>query len=166
MAVMAKWNGRSWEVSPWRLAALTGLSTSLKLKKETNEDKDGSNPSNVKGYEAQGLNFDFEVSTAAGGDPRAEFEAWRGLVGQTAPFYLGGRRFGPSRIQLSEVSLGDVVLDNSGRMRMAKISLKFDQNGPLSLQNTRGPAGIGSGTSTASAVNVGPSAAEKAAHKY
>lgn len=162
---MAQWNGRSWEVSPWRLAALTGLSTSLKLKKDTNEDKDGGNPTNVKGYEAQGLGFDYEVSTATGGDPRAEFEEWQRLVGQTAPFYLGGRRFGPSRIQLSEVSLGDVLLDHAGRMRSAKISLKFEQNGPLSLQNTRGPAGIGTSRSVASAVSVGPSAAEKAARK-
>ena len=165
MAVMAEWHGRSWEVSPWRLAALTGLSTSLKLKKDTNEDKDGGNPTNVKGYEAQGLSFEYEVSTAAGGDPRAEFEAWQRLVGQTAPFYLGGRRFGPSRIQLVEVSLGDVTLNNQGRMLLAKISLKFEQNGPLSLQSARGPAGIGTSRSVASAARVGPSAAEKAARK-
>ena len=165
MAVMAQWNGRSWEVSPWRLAALTGLSTSLKIKKNTNEDKDGKNPANVMGYEGQGIKFDYEVSTAAGGAPRTEFEEWQRLVGETAPFYLGGRRFGPSRLQLTEVSLGDVVLDNSGRMRMAKISLTFEQNGPLSLQQPQGPAGIGTGRSTASAVSVGPSAAEKLAHK-
>ncbi|EDS09928.1 hypothetical protein [Anaerotruncus colihominis] len=165
MAVMAEWHGRSWEVSPWRLAALAGLSTSLKLKKDTNEDKDGGNPTNVKGYEAQGLSFDYEASTAAGGDPRAEFEAWQRLVGQTAPFYLGGRRFGPSRIQLVEVSLGDVTFSNQGRMLLAKISLKFEQNGPLSLQSTREPAGIGTSRSVVSAARVGPSAAEKAARK-
>lgn len=165
MAVMAEWHGRSWEVSPWRLAALAGLSTSLKLKKDTNEDKDGGNPTNVKGYEAQSLSFDYEASTAAGGDPRAEFEAWQRLVGQTAPFYLGGRRFGLSRIQLVEVSLGDVTFSNQGRMLLAKISLKFEQNGPLSLQSTREPAGIGTSRSVVSAARVGPSAAEKAARK-
>ena len=165
MAVMAEWHGRSWEVSPWRLAALAGLSTSLKLKKDTNEDKDGGNPTNVKGYEAQGLSFDYEASTAAGGDPRAEFEAWQRLVGQTAPFYLGGRRVGPGRSQPGGGSLGDGAFSNQGRMLLAKISLKFEQNGPLSLQSTRGPAGIGTSRSVVSAARVGPSAAEKAARK-
>ena len=123
MAIMAQWRGMRWEISPNMIKAIAGLSTSYKLKASTDED----GRRKVEGFELQPLSLDYDVSDAAGGSPRAEFEAWEGLVGQIGPFYLGGRRFGPRSVQLDEVSIGDLVLDNFGRIRSAKISLKFTE---------------------------------------
>lgn len=123
MAVMAQWRGMRWEISPRMIKAIAGLSTSYKLKASTDENGQRT----VEGFELQPLSFDYDVSDAAGTDPRAEFEVWEGLVGQTGPFYLGGRRFGPRSVQLDEVSIGSIELDNAGRIRSAKISLKFTE---------------------------------------
>lgn len=91
---MAQWRSMRWEISPNMIKAIAGLSTSYKLKASTDED----GRRKVEGFELQPLSLDYDVSDAAGGSPRAEFEAWEGLVGQIGPFYLGGRRFGPRSV--------------------------------------------------------------------
>ena len=106
MAIMAQWRGMRWEISPNMIKAIAGLSTSYKLKASTDED----GRRKVEGFELQPLSLDYDVS-----------------VGQIGPFYLGGRRFGPRSVQLDEVSIGDLVLDNFGRIRSARISLKFTE---------------------------------------
>ena len=42
MSVMASWNGKTWGVSPERIAALNGVSASVELDTENSDDKAGS----------------------------------------------------------------------------------------------------------------------------
>ena len=112
MAVMASWNGKTWGVSSQRIAALNGVSSSVELDTENSDDKAGSPATKA---------------SAVGGDARGEFESWTALVGQYAPFYLAGRRFGPANLQLTGVSLSDTTLDNLGRILKGKITINLTE---------------------------------------
>lgn len=96
MPVMASWNGKTWGVSPERIAALNGVSASVELDTENSDDKAGSPATKTKALKLQSMSFDFDLGVAVGCDVRGEYESWTALVGQYAPFYLGGTRFGPA----------------------------------------------------------------------
>lgn len=151
MAVMAKWRTKTWEVSPKKVTALSGLSTSSKIKAETNTDLENSPATNERGKELVPLSFETQLHSAAGVDVRAEYESWVELVGKTGPFYLAGKKFGPT-MQLQEVTLTDVQLDDLGRMRTAKLSFNFEEYNPAT---TTVPA------TSNSALNVGAKTASK-----
>jgi hypothetical protein len=128
MAVMAQWQGKKWEVSPERIIALEGLTTSYKLKAETNNDAAGSPSLNERGRELQPLAFTMMISDAAGVDVQAEITSWGGLVGSAGPFILAGNRFGPEKFALTEVGVTETKIDDLGRIRAAKIALTFIEN--------------------------------------
>ena len=48
MSVMASWNGKTWGVSPERIAALNGVSASVELDTENSDDKAGSPATKTK----------------------------------------------------------------------------------------------------------------------
>ena len=98
MAVMASWNGKTWGVSSQRIAALNGISHSVELDTENSDDKAGSPATKTKALKLQSMSFDFDLAAAVGCDVRSEYESWTALVGQYAPFYLAGRRFGPANL--------------------------------------------------------------------
>ena len=123
MSVMASWNGKTWGVSPERIAALNGVSASVELDTENSDDKAGSPATKTKALKLQSMSFDFDLGVAVGCDVRGEYESWTALVGQYAPFYLGGTRFGPANLQLTGVSLGDTTVDNFGRILKGKITI-------------------------------------------
>ena len=127
MAVMASWNGKTWGVSSQRIAALNGVSSSVELDTENSDDKAGSPATKTKALKLQSMSFDFDLASAVGGDARGEFESWTSLVGQYAPFYLAGRRFGPANLQLTGVSLSDTTLDNFGRILKGKITINLTE---------------------------------------
>lgn len=173
MAIMAKWGGKSWEVSRRKIAALNGVTASVELDTENNDDKAGSPSTKTKALKLQTFNFDFELASVAGCDVRKEYESWTALVGQYAPFYLGGRRFGPPKLQLTGVSLGDTTVDNIGRILMGKISItltEFAEEASSKKASTGGSSKSAAGVSTGvgsrlSAVSVGASSSDKAARK-
>lgn len=127
MAVMASWNGKTWGVSSQRIAALNGISHSVELDTENSDDKAGSPATKTKALKLQSMSFDFDLAAAVGCDVRSEYESWTALVGQYAPFYLAGRRFGPANLQLTAVSLSDTKLDNLGRILTGKITIKLTE---------------------------------------
>ncbi len=127
MAVMASWNGKTWGVSSQRIAALNGISYSVELDTENSDDKAGSPATKTKALKLQSMSFDFDLAAAVGCDVRSEYESWTALVGQYAPFYLAGRRFGPANLQLTGVSLSDTTLDNFGRILKGKITIKLTE---------------------------------------
>ena len=156
MAVMASWNGKTWGVSSQRIAALNGVSHSVALDTENSDD--------------------FDLAAAVGCDVRSEYESWTALVGQYAPFYLAGRRFGPANLQLTGVSLSDTKLDNLGRILTGKITIKLTEYAEeaSSKKATAGssnggsssPAGVSTGVGPRlSAITVGASSRDKAAKK-
>ena len=124
------------------------------------------------------MSFDFDLAAAVGCDVRSEYESWTALVGQYAPFYLAGRRFGPANLQLTGVSLSDTKLDNLGRILTGKITIKLTEyaeeasskkaSSGKSSSSSKSAAGIATykelGISS-SAVNVGASSSAKASKK-
>jgi len=148
---MAKWRTKKWEVSTKKVTALSGLSTSAKIKAETNADLENSPSTNERGMELVPLSFETQLHSAAGVDVRAEYESWVDLVKKSGTFFLAGKKFGPT-MQLQEVGLSDVQLDDFGRMRTAKLSLRFEEYNPTTVMVLA--------TST-SALNVGAKTASK-----
>lgn len=180
MAVMAKWNSKTWEVSGNRIAALNGVSASVKLNTENSDDKAGSPSTKTKALELQTMTFDFDLATVAGCDVRSEYESWTALVGEYAPFFLAGRRFGPENLQLTAVSLSDTTLNDFGQILKGKISITLTEYAEeaSSKKATAGSTSSTGGSKTAagiatynelgiqsSAVSVGASSSAKAAKK-
>lgn len=163
MPVIAQWGPKTFEVSTEKIVAFGELSTSLKLKKQTNNDDSGSAPTNVRAYELQPLSFDLPVSDAVGVDVRGEYEEWLTLVGEVYPFYLGGQPFGPDNLQLSAVDLTGKV-DGFGRIRHGVIKLDFSE-WAQEAASQKGRPGAYVTIQTSSAVSVGPTADDKAAKK-
>lgn len=170
MAVMAKWSNKTWGVSSRRIAALNGVSASVELDTENNDDKAGSPATNTKALKLQSFNFDFDLAAVAGCDVRSEYESWVAMVGIYAPFYLAGRRFGPANLQLTAVSLSDTTLDDFGRILKGKISISLTEYAE-EASSKKATSGGASGVSSSgigkrlSALNVGASTKDKAAKK-
>ena len=174
MAVMANWGSKSWGVSSQRIAALNGVSASVELDTENNDDKAGSPATTTKALKLQAFNFDFDLATVAGVDVRSEYDSWTALVGEYAPFYLGGRRFGPDKLQLTAVSLSDTILNDFGEILKGKISITLTEYAEEASSKKAGSGGGSSGSKKAagisddgvgrrlSAVNVGASSASRA----
>lgn len=181
MAVMAQWNSKTWEVSTRKIAALNGVSASVELDTENTDDKAGSPATNTKALKLQTMSFDFDLATVAGCDVRSEYESWTKLVGEYAPFYLAGRRFGPANLQLTGVSLGDTTIDDFGRILKGKITISLTEYAEEasskkatsastggSSSGTKGAAGIATYNElgiSSSAASIGASSSAKATKK-
>lgn len=150
MAVIAKWKSKSWEVTPRKVLTLSGLSTSYELKAETNTDLENSPATNERGRKLVPLSFTTDLNAALGVDVEAEIKDWEKLVGESAFFYLSGKKFGP-KIQLKRVDVNDLLLDDFGRIHRAKLGMSFEEI----IEEI---AAMGTG----SALTVGPSTATKA----
>jgi hypothetical protein len=125
MAVMAQWQGKTWEVSQKRVVTLSGLVTTYAVKTENSADASGQSATRVTGMALQGLSFETVLSDSLGVNVESELVSWKALVGQSGPFLLAGKRFGPERFLLSSVEVGDVALSDMGRIHIAKLSLSF-----------------------------------------
>ena len=66
MSVMASWNGKTWGVSPERIAALNGVSASVELDTENSDDKAGSPATKTKALKLQSMSVDFAASMSRG----------------------------------------------------------------------------------------------------
>lgn len=114
MNYIAKWGPMGFVVSPTKIIPFNNLSTTIAIKTDTANDANGNPPTNVRGRELQSMNFSTTYLRAAGVDPRARYEQWGTLVGQTYPLYVGGKRFGPAKMMLSSVAISDLLLSNKG----------------------------------------------------
>ena len=180
MAIIAKWLNKTWEVSPKKIFQLDGLTTSYALLADSNDDAEGKPSSNIRGLDLQPLTFDTFLSDAVGVDVRAEIESWGSLVGESGAFVLAGRRFGPAKFQLTKVKATEVIVDDLGRFRQAKLNLAFQEDAPEASSNKSNnnnasaklPAlGVASSATykelgiSGSAANIGASTADKSAKK-
>lgn len=173
--VMAEWNGKEWSVNSSQIKHLGDVSASYELEEETNDDKEGSAPTKTTTLKPQEFEFQFFVTGYAGVDVRDEYESWTELVGQYAPFNLGGKRFGPANVQLMKVSLSDGQINDFGELFAGNISVSFKEYAPeaskdketkTTKSSKKNAAGLQSAKSTnKSATKVGASAADKAKKK-
>ena len=92
-------------------------------------------------------------------------------MGTTGPFFLGGKRFGPEKMQLTNVDVSDISTDDLGRIRRAKISLTLVEYTGASSKSSSNLAKSSPGIATynalgiSSAKNIGATSADKAAKK-
>ena len=164
MAVTARWRSKRWEVSPKTIKALEGFSTSYSLKTgdaDDGSDAEGRPPVYKRGMELQPLGIETFLSASAGVEVRNEIESWGALVGKSAPLVLGGRRFGPEKLLLTGIEVSEAFIDDLGRMKQAKITIKFIEDAPENAKDKPN----GAVQEDATAAGVGASADDKAEMK-
>ena len=162
MAVTAKGQSKRWEISAWKIAAISNLATSYSLISDSGEDAEGQPPILRRGLEPQHVSFDTFLSDAAGVSVKLEIQSWRRLIGQSAPLYIGGRRFGPRKLMLADVSISDTLIDDFGRIRQASLSFSFTEDAPEDAKSKQGNMGGGQTAPAESALQVGAPSDDKA----
>ena len=175
MSVMASWNGKTWGVSPERIAALNGVSASVELDTENSDDKAGSPATKTKALKLQSMSFDFDLGVAVGCDVRGEYESWTALVGQYAllprrhalrPGQPSAHWCEPRRHdgrQLSRILKGKITINLTefAEEASSKKATAGSSNG-----GSWSPAGVSTGVGPRlSAITVGASSSDKAAKK-
>lgn len=154
MATMAKWGPKTWAVTPQKVAALEGLAFSYSQVADNNASTEEKKTTNERGVDLFPLSFTTVLHSGAGVDVRAEIESWKALVTKVYYFYLGGKKLGP-KLQLRKVGVGNVKIDDMGRMRLATLSFEFKEYDPDTT----------SVKVSSSALNVKASTAAKSAKK-
>lgn len=163
MSVMASWSSKKWEISSKQIKALNGITAGIKLQTQSNDDKAGSPASTAIALEQQSISLGWTVSASAGVDVRDEYESWLALIGKYAPFYLGGKQFGPKLMQLTAVNLASATLDNRGRMLFGDLNITLTEYAEEA--SSAKASKTSSNTAASSAVGVGPTVRDKAARK-
>ena len=166
MATMAKWGPKSWGVSQKKVLALEGLSFSFTQVADNNTSTEDEKPTNERGTELFPLSFTTVLHSGAGVDVRAEIESWEKLVTKVNYFYLNGKKLGP-KLQLRKVSVGDITLDDLGRMRLATLSLEFKEydHDTTSVKVSTSALNVKASTSSKSQKKTTNTAAKKATKK-
>lgn len=171
MRYQARWGPKGFIISTSKIVSIEGLTTSYELKKDVNEDTSGTPPTNTKGMELQPVSLSVKYLRAAGTDPRGQLAEWRAQVGNAYPLYIGGRIFGPPKLQLQKVGVNDVQLDNNGNMIACTVSLDFMEYSPTSTSNAASSAkkttvgSSGTANTKTAAMSAKPSTADKATKK-
>lgn len=172
MATQASWGPKSFVISNSKITGIKDLKTAYALKTGNNEDTSGTPPTNTKGRELQEVSFSVQYLKAAGANPRSELSSWYGQIGNAYPMYLGGKTFGPPKLQLQHVDVSDVILSNSGDMLACTLSISLKEYSDTSTTNAvaGGKAKSSSGGYTTEelkqiALNAKPSTAEKNSKK-
>lgn len=162
--VQAKWGSMRWEITDEVFKTLTSISTSQSVKKQTNNDNEGSSAISNQGLELQQVPLIFNVIRGLGVDPYDEFKKWQSRLTQVNSLYVGGRRFGAPYMQLDSAGIAAIELDNTGKFLVAEISLNFTESAEeASEAKLNGTTGTGE---TKSGVSVKPSQAEKNKMKF
>ena len=166
MAIMAKWGPKEWAVSAKKVVALEGLSFSYSQVADNNTSTEEKKTTNERGTELFPLAFTTPLHTGAGVDVRAEIESWKALVTKVDYFYLGGKKLGP-KLQLRKVAVGDVKLDDLGRMRLATLSFEFKEYDPdtTSVKVSTSALNVKASTSSKSQKKTTNTAVKKATKK-
>lgn len=128
--MQAKWRNMTWEVSNNRINPIQGLSTSVSLETETESDENGNSKEIDKGRSLQEISFNTYYSVETGTqNVREVLDVWKELIGEKAPLYIGGKRFGGFEVKLSAFSTNGLYIDDIGVMRYADVSLQFTECG-------------------------------------
>lgn len=158
---MAYWNGMTWGVSNKEIAFLESFATAFSIETDTNADKEGKSPTEkvANSLIEFSLSTTYRVETGTR-DIRKKIESWRSLVGKAAPLVIGGATFGPDKVQLQSVGVSNCEISASGVMRGVTLSFKFKE-----FQEAKRGVKTTSKNSKITAVNMRPSAQDKAAKK-
>ena len=130
------------------------------MKSDSKNDTSGKNPTNTRGKETQQITLSTTYLRAAGVDPLAQYNEWCGELGKSYPLYIGGKKFGPAKVELSSVNISQSTLLPSGEFVGIKLSLTFTEG-----TTTKSTASNRKTTTSSSSASSG-SASAKAAAKY
>ena len=123
--MQAEYLKRRFEIKDDLHRLISGIELSRSLKTEEKEVKDGVNQIEVKGYDKQTVNIEYNVSGQWGTAPYIEYMEWRRLKGKKGPFLLGSEQLGSGDFLLKSVELADAKPVNSGVVDLASIKLEL-----------------------------------------
>ena len=127
MGYLARWGEKGFLVSPTKIVPFNDFSTTVALKADSENDTSGTDPTNTRGLEPQVISLSTVYLRAAGVDPRGQFEEWSSLVGAAHPLLIEGKRFGPPKMQLTQVRLSGVEFNNNGVMLKAEVGITLTE---------------------------------------
>ncbi len=169
MTTQAKWKNKTFEVSNQKVNAISSFTLSSKLKTEEKKSKSGAKKVIIKGLMPEELQVNFSSGFAVGTDPRQEHEDFKKLAGQSGEFFFGSNKLGRGNFVLEEVSLGNTIMSNFGRIYHGEHTLKFSQYVSTSKKQKAKKKGYGVSDAeiaeAKSALGIGPSAQEKKTRK-
>ena len=162
MGYQARWGPKGFIISPNKIVPLTGLSTSLTLKADSENDTSGTQPTNTRGRELRPITFSVPYYAAVGVDPRDQIRQWEAELGKSYPFLIEGKKFGADKMMLTNVETSDIQLSNSGQFISCTISITLEEysDGKKSKLVSKSSSG-----STAEALAATASAMDRAALK-
>lgn len=163
MKYTLNWGPMGCVISPTKVIPLSEFKTSYTLKEDSGTDTSGSEAIIQKGMELQPVSFTIVYAKATGNDPLARLNEWAGLIGESYPLYLCGKRFGPKKMILKHVDLSECLLGNDGSMIQAKvaISLVEDSTESTTKATTTSTAAASSGTSSSASSGSSSSSTTK-----
>ena len=123
--MQAEYLKRRFEIKDDLHRLISGIELSRSLKTEEKEVKDGVNQLEVKGYDKQTVNIEYNVSGQWGTAPYIEYMEWRRLKGKKGPFLLGSEQLGSGDFLLKSVELADAKPVNNGVVAIASIKLEL-----------------------------------------
>lgn len=145
MSYQAKWGNKGFIVSAEKIMSMQNLRTTRELKTSNGNDTSGKSTSNTRGVETQDITFSVTYLRAAGTDPRAQYESWNSEIGQIYPLYIGGKRFGPQRMQLVKVSLSDSMFSATGEFLSVTLEITLREKATVQASSSKSGKSSGSG---------------------
>lgn len=138
MAYMAQWGPKKFVLSPTKIIILEGLTTSVELKSDSENDTSGTSPTNTRGLVLRPVSFSVTYTKAAGTDPYAQLTEWEGLVGKSHPLYIGDKKLGTNPLILNKVDSSNYVFSPKGEILsvVVTISMTEDAGGKTSKTTT------------------------------
>ena len=143
MGYQARWGPKGFIISPNKIVPLTGLSTSLTLKEDSENDTSGTQPTNTRGRELRPITFSVPYYAAAGVDPRDQIRQWEAELGKSYPFLIEGKKFGADKMKLTNVETSDIQLSNSGQFISCVISITLEEYSEGKKSKLVGKSGSG-----------------------
>lgn len=127
MKYAAIWGTKGFLISPSKITAMGEFGTTLALKAATSDDTSGTSTTNVRGKELQKMTFTVTYLRAAGVNVRTAVEEWEDLIGKVYPLYIGGKRFGPPKMILTNLDISDVLMSNDGVFLKATVAVTLEE---------------------------------------
>lgn len=143
MGYQARWGPKGFIISPNKIVPLMGLSTSLTLKADSENDTSGTQPTNTRGRELRPITFSVPYYAAAGVDPRDQIRQWEAELGKSYPFLIEGKKFGADKMMLTNVETSDIQLSNSGKFISCVISITLEEYSEGKKSKLVGKSGSG-----------------------
>ena len=127
MQYIARWGPKGFLCTPKKVVPFEGFSTTIAAKTKNQENTKGKDKTQIQGLELEKMSFSTTYVKGAGVDPLAQVEEWRSLVKKAYPLYIGGKRFGPDKMLLTEVGVDDTVFSNDGVLLSVRLDISLEE---------------------------------------